>query len=228
VSYPRHPHAIAAFPALVALVGIALLEACTALSPSPGLSTPLIAQAQGTPETAAIGFASYFSLDQQHPESVVIASVDAATTEVDTAMYSFTYQPIWDAYLRAVRDRHVPIVLVVDATELAGANNGTMRSGVAALCQQGVKVRKDSRSGLMHLKLSEIDQHIGLGGSYNYTNSATKSNDEILIRVDTPKYVNEWRAHILETYNNAADACPSSITPTVAPAAVQEGVEDGG
>src|SRR3954453_23621196 len=148
----RHPW----FYVLCALAGIAVLEACTALSPSTGVSTPLVAQAQGTPEAAAIGFASYFSVDQQHPELVVIASVDVATTEIDTAMYSFTYQPIWDAYLRAARDRHVPITLVVDATELAGANNGTMRAGVAAVCQQGVKVRKDNRSGLMHLKLTEI------------------------------------------------------------------------
>jgi phosphatidylserine/phosphatidylglycerophosphate/cardiolipin synthase-like enzyme len=182
-----------------------------------------------TPQEAAIGYAEYFSKDNQHPEQIVIDSVNGASQEIVTAMYSFTYQPIWDAYEHAARDRHIPITLVVDRTELHGASNRAMRAGVNALCGMGIDVREDTFSGLMHLKLSAIDGRHGLGGSFNYTTAATRSNDEILTVVDSPKYAAQYRAHIVETYGVSKSACGDvgTVVPVPSPGARSEGAENG-
>lgn len=210
--------------ALAVLTVALLAQACLAAT----ASQPRPTAAQSTPETAAIGYAEYFSKDNQHPEQIVIQDVLAAGHEIDTAMYSFTYQPIWDAYEQQAA-KNVSITLVVDRTELHGASNAAMRKGVNTLCSMGVDVHEDTISGLMHLKLTAIDGHIGLGGSYNYTTAATRSNDEILTVVESPKYVAAYATHIKETYQNSKSACQDlgTVVPVPSPGVRSEGAENG-
>jgi phosphatidylserine/phosphatidylglycerophosphate/cardiolipin synthase-like enzyme len=198
-------------------VSIAVITAVYAVACSAPVTHPEAAPTP-YPETAAIGVATYFARDAEHPEQIVVQDVNSAQSEIVTAMYSFTYKPIWDAYVAAVK-RGVAVTLLTDQTELRG--NAAQTSGVASLCALGVKVRENVPKGraLEHLKLSVIDKRIGLVGSFNYTVSAVLTNDEILIRVASPLYAADWRTHILKMYSDSTysrDACSlvSPSTPT--------------
>ena len=58
----------------------------------------------------------------------------------------------------------------------------------AAFRKAGLDVHMDGNPGLMHHKVFIIDGQIVVMGSYNFTASAEKSNDENLIVINNARY----------------------------------------
>jgi phosphatidylserine/phosphatidylglycerophosphate/cardiolipin synthase-like enzyme len=56
----------------------------------------------------------------------------------------------------------------------------------------GLDVRPDGDAGLMHHKVLIVDRQIVVLGSYNFTASAEKSNDENILIIHSPQVAAEF------------------------------------
>lgn len=94
---------------------------------------------------------------------------------VDIAIYSFTYEPIAGAIVRAKR-RGVKIRILMDKGQSKGKY-----SKYKFLLDNDIAVIQDRRSGYMHNKIAIIDGRILFTGSYNWSKSAEERNEENLL-----------------------------------------------
>lgn len=99
----------------------------------------------------------------------------AAKQSIVFGIFSFTAQPILDAFLD--RFRHgVAIYGVGDARAATSPTSKTK-----ALHDAGIDIKLvGTQYALMHLKVAVIDDLHTAYGSYNWTTAAERSNDEIL------------------------------------------------
>jgi len=109
--------------------------------------------------------------------SKVISEINRAKNRIDVAVFSFTSKPIAKALIKA-HNRGVKVRVIID--------RGTARARNCVgpvLEAAGIPVRykKGSGGGLMHHKYGVIDGKVLLTGSFNWTMSAEKRNDENLI-----------------------------------------------
>lgn len=101
-----------------------------------------------------------------------------ARRSIDIAVFYLTHkelaQDLIDAHRRGVRVR-----VILDAT---GAGNEYSKHDVLRLA--GIPVKVEDFGGKMHAKSAVIDGEILIGGSMNWTNAGTRSNDEntLLVR----------------------------------------------
>ncbi|MHB0865999.1 MAG: phospholipase D-like domain-containing protein [Minisyncoccota bacterium] len=119
-----------------------------------------------------------YSLDQKQNDKEIIALIDGAKSRIYFAMYEFTLKDVADA-LVAAKKRGVEVRGLVDAGESA---NSYDRPIIKELTDAGIPVvteKHASGNGIMHIKAIVTDSAYALG-SYNWTNSATTLNDEIL------------------------------------------------
>ena len=119
-----------------------------------------------------------YSLDAKQNDKEIVALIDAAKSRIYFAMYEFTLKDIADA-LVAAKGRGVEVRGLVDAGESANSYDKPI---IKELIAAGIPVRTEkhgSGNGIMHIKAIVTDSAYALG-SYNWTNSATTLNDEIL------------------------------------------------
>jgi phosphatidylserine/phosphatidylglycerophosphate/cardiolipin synthase-like enzyme len=120
----------------------------------------------------------YFSPDD-HVEKALQTLLDTAQTSIHFLAFSFTSDQLGQALVRA-RAAGVEVSGVMDADQ-AASNIGTE---FPAFRTVGLDVRLDGNPGQMHEKIMIIDREIVVVGSYNFTASADKSNDENLLVID--------------------------------------------
>lgn len=136
-----------------------------------------------------------YSLDKQANDKEIIALIDGAKTHVYFAMYEFTLRDIADA-LVAAKKRGVEVRGLVDAGESANSYDKPI---IQELVAAGIPVETEKHAGgngIMHIKAIVTDSAYAIG-SYNWTNSATHVNDEILEIGTDPELVATY-ANILE------------------------------
>lgn len=115
---------------------------------------------------------TYFSPDD-HPQKRIIELIQGAEDQIKFLAYSFTSDPIAQAMIRC-SERGVLVQGVIDTSQLYSE----MGSEWERLKKNGVDVRKDGNPEKMHHKFILIDGEIVIMGSYNFTESAEKVNDE--------------------------------------------------
>ena len=101
--------------------------------------------------------------------------MDNAHEYIDIAIYSFTYEPVAEAIIRA-KNRGVKIRILMDKEQLKGKY-----SKYKFFLNKGIAVIQDRRSGYMHNKIAIIDGRILFTGSYNWSKSAEEKNQENLL-----------------------------------------------
>lgn len=119
-----------------------------------------------------------YSLEQKQNDKEIIALIEGAQKYIYFAMYEFTLKDVADA-LVAAKKRGIIVRGVVDSGE---SSNSYDRPIIEELQNAGIPVvteKHPSASGIMHIKAIVTDQSYAIG-SYNWTNSATTINDEIL------------------------------------------------
>ncbi|OGG78367.1 hypothetical protein A3A36_01355 [Candidatus Kaiserbacteria bacterium RIFCSPLOWO2_01_FULL_52_12b] len=119
-----------------------------------------------------------YSLDQKQNDKEIIALIDSAKNHVYFAMYTFTLQNVADALVEA-KKRGVDVRGIVDSEQSSNSYGAPI---IKILKDGGVPVvaeRHASGNGIMHIKAIVTDSAYAIG-SYNWTNSATTINDEIL------------------------------------------------
>jgi len=137
----------------------------------------------------------YFSL-YDDPEAVIINNIDGAEEFISIAMYTFTDIEIAQAILEA-RDRGVDIKILLDRSQVK-AKYSRSRYFV----QNGIEVRISSNNYIMHNKFAVIDHKIVITGSYNWTASAGKRNDENLLVIDDNYIIRRYQDQFNNLWNN--------------------------
>lgn len=143
---------------------------------TPALAASIPAQTVTAPAAGAVRV--IYSLDQKQNDKEIIALIDAAKSSIYFAIYEFTLKDIADA-LVAAKERGVEVYGIVDAGE---SSNSYDRPIISELTAAGIPVVTEKHAdgnGIMHIKAIVTDQAYAIG-SYNWTNSATTLNDELL------------------------------------------------
>lgn len=123
----------------------------------------------------------YFSPDDSVSDHIE-AEIRDSRQSIDVLAYSFTSDPIAEAIL----DKHaegVAVRAVFDQSQVKSNTGGEYEN----LRRAGLDVKMDGINGLMHHKVIIIDGKTVITGSYNFSASAERSNDEnlIIIRSET-------------------------------------------
>ena len=128
----------------------------------------------------------YFSPDDGVMD-ILLEEVASAREEIVFFGYSFTSDPLAQALVEKAR-QGVRVMGVFDS-DMVIANTG---SDYKWLLGAGLPVCRDGEAGLMHNKVIIIDQQVVITGSYNFTSSAERFNDENVLILHDP--------HLAELY----------------------------
>jgi phosphatidylserine/phosphatidylglycerophosphate/cardiolipin synthase-like enzyme len=102
----------------------------------------------------------------------IIELYDSAQKYIHLAIYSLTKDEFAEALIKA-HNRGVEVKVLIDK-----AQAGNQYADDEWLENEGIEVRRDKASGLMHNKYAVIDDLIVYTGSYNHTKGGTETNDE--------------------------------------------------
>jgi phosphatidylserine/phosphatidylglycerophosphate/cardiolipin synthase-like enzyme len=127
----------------------------------------------------------YFSPNGGCQEAVG-SEIGKAQKTIDIAMYSFTSREIAQTLIEA-QERHVKIRIVLDKGQKKEAYSKSRY-----LINKGFNVKYHLGSGLMHNKFAVIDGRVLLTGSFNWTASADKRNEENLLIITDNKAIEKY------------------------------------
>jgi phosphatidylserine/phosphatidylglycerophosphate/cardiolipin synthase-like enzyme len=136
----------------------------------------------------------YFSPDD-NVQAALVPLLAGARSSIYFLAYSFTADPLGDAIAERAA-AGVEIKGVMDTDQVA-SNIG---SEYDAFRVASLDVHLDGNPGLLHHKVMIIDREIVIMGSYNFTASAEKTNDENLIVIHDPKIAAEYIQEFLRVY----------------------------
>ncbi len=132
----------------------------------------------------------YFS-PEDNVERHLIPVIENARTSIYFLAFTFTD----DDLAKAIVDRYRHGVEVEGVIEKRNIDNSG--SDYEAMREAGINVLPDGNPYVMHHKVMIIDEAIVVTGSYNFSSSASRSNDENLLIIHSPelaaKYLEEFR-----------------------------------
>ncbi|MDP2651789.1 MAG: phospholipase D-like domain-containing protein [bacterium] len=156
-----------------------------------------------------------YSLDQKQNDKEIIALIDAAKSRIYFAIYTFTLPSIADA-LVAAKKRGIEVKGVVDSEQSSNSYGAPITAKLLAAGIPVVVEKHSTGNGIMHIKAIVTDSAYATG-SYNWTNSATTINDEIL-EIGTDPVLRQAYENILkrlwEAYkgNSAAAGAAANVS----------------
>jgi phosphatidylserine/phosphatidylglycerophosphate/cardiolipin synthase-like enzyme len=137
----------------------------------------------------------YFSPDDGIANRLV-ELLQNANSSIDFLAYSFTSDDL-AAEIRYRFQNGVQVLGVMDDSQVK-SNRGSEYDG---FIQSGMDVRMDgNKIGFMHDKVIIIDREIVISGSYNFSASAEKINDENLIVIFSPEIAKKYLSEFSKLY----------------------------
>ncbi len=125
---------------------------------------------------------------------VVVRWISRANRSIDLAIYSFTLDTISRALIEA-KERGVRVRVIMEAERI------DRYSEYGRLKAAGVEVRPDGNRYLMHDKFMVIDGRVVLTGSFNYTWSADRRNDENLVVIEDERVARAFESEFDEMWS---------------------------
>jgi phosphatidylserine/phosphatidylglycerophosphate/cardiolipin synthase-like enzyme len=114
--------------------------------------------------------------------------INSANSTLDIAIYSLTEEDIVNA-IAAAETRGVSVRILTDKSE---SKTASQSNALDSLKADGIPIKINSHSGLMHMKVTIADNSTVTTGSYNYSNEATYENDEVLVIIHSPSIAQVW------------------------------------
>jgi len=96
---------------------------------------------------------------------------------------------------------------------LDGDNVDMNYSKAESLVDNGIPVRHETGTGLMHNKFAVVDDSITLTGSFNWTRAAESANDENLLKITSPDLARQYAEEFSELWAMAAVFAPAAPSP---------------
>lgn len=138
-------------------------------------------------------FKIIYNLDKKQNDQEIIKLIDQADKYVYFAIFTFTKDNIADALIRAKKRG----IIVWGITDLKQSITDFESPIVKKLNENGIKLETQKHfDGIMHIKAVVTDKAYAMG-SYNWTESATIANDELL-EIGTNRYLHDQYLSILE------------------------------
>ena len=138
-----------------------------------------------------------FTRAKQHPETLLIHTINSAVSTLDVAIYSLTYPDIVDA-IRTAKLRGVQVRLITDKHESVYKQQ---EEALKWLGSAGIPFKVNTHSGLMHLTIA--DQKIVTTGSFNYSKAASTVNDEVLFVIHSQEAAESFTAEFESMWDHA-------------------------
>ena len=128
-------------------------------------------------------------------EAVILKSIACAKASIHVAAFAFSSPVIVEALL-AAKQRGVNIQIVADHKHnIEEDEKGISRRAFDALTGAGIPVRTNSNYRIHHDKFIVVDARHVQTGSYNYTSSANKNSENVLVAWNNPKLAARYLAH---------------------------------
>ena len=139
----------------------------------------------------------YFSPDD-HVARRIVALLRGARQSIYFMAYSFTASDFGEILRQKAQDG-VKVAGVMDESQVKSGSGAEF----SAFTQAGLPVYLDGNPGLMHHKVIIIDQQIVITGSYNFTASAERTNDENVVIFFDPQIAAQYMAEFQRVYAKA-------------------------
>lgn len=124
----------------------------------------------------------------------ILTELQQAKQSIRFMAFSYTADPIAEAMITQAQAG----MLVQGVFERQNA--GGTGAAFEELQSGGVDVLEDGSCYILHHKTIIIDDRIVITGSYNFTSSAERSNDESLVIITDPEIASAYRAEFDRTY----------------------------
>ncbi|ALS09982.1 hypothetical protein ABE82_26595 (plasmid) [Paenibacillus peoriae] len=164
------------------VLSMVLLTSCSDLA----TSVPLNDESKASASTSNIQYA--FSQEDQHPEKLLDQVIEESQKTLDIAIFSITEKSIVSAILDA-KQRGVDVRIITDEDQSEGKGQ---KAALEKLKNAGIPIKVDHHSGYMHLKVTIVDQEVVTTGSFNYSASAVRRNDEVLVVIPDREMAKQW------------------------------------
>ncbi|MCC3378511.1 phospholipase D family protein [Paenibacillus sp. UY79] len=129
-----------------------------------------------------------FSQEDQHPEKLLDQVIEDSQKTLDIAIFSITEKSIVSAILNA-KQRGVDVRIITDEDQSEGKGQ---KAALEKFKNAGIPIKVDHHSGYMHLKVTIADQEVVTTGSFNYSASAVRRNDEVLVVIPDREMAKQW------------------------------------
>jgi len=179
---------------LFPLLFVFILSGCNNTTTKGNANTPTPSPEQISSKSVEL----LFPRENENPVPVLTSLYNNAKKKIDVAIYSFTQPEILKALTNA-KKRGVDVRVIVDREQ---ATNNVMKHTINTLLIDKIPVKENTHAGLMHLKMSVIDDSIATTGSYNYTKSATDTNDEMFVVVKDPTFAKKCEDYFNKMWND--------------------------
>ncbi|MEH7388027.1 phospholipase D-like domain-containing protein [Bacillus sp. JJ1521] len=127
----------------------------------------------------------FFTKSSSSPQEELIRVINEACETIDVAVYYISERNIV-THLCSATDRCVKVRIITDK------DDSYQESALQQLLVVGIPVKVNTYAEKMHLKNMIIDEEIITSGSYNFTYSAEKKNEEVVIISKDKKIAKEW------------------------------------
>lgn len=152
------------------------------------------------PSAPADWYEIYFTNPTCPPEAERVGGLDediandilTADVRVDIAAFDLDAEPIVQALID-LEARGVEVRVVTDT------DNASL-SSINRLRRNGISVREDKRTSLMHNKFVVIDGRITWLGSMNFTTNGVYCNNNNIVRINSPRLAANYTAEMDEMY----------------------------
>lgn len=181
-----------------AIVAIILATAAGSAGYAAGTNaetTTVTLPAQTVSAPAAGSTRIVYSLDRKQNDRELIALIEEAEDYVYFAIYTFTLPSIADALIEA-KNRGVDVRGLMDSEQSSNTYGAPITEKLRAAGIPLLAERHATGNGIMHLKLLVTERAYAFG-SYNWTNSATSINDE-LIEIGTDPELRQAYENVLK------------------------------
>ncbi len=138
----------------------------------------------------------YFS-PEDRPAQYVLQRLEQATTSIRFMTFSFTSDPIAQAMI-AKTEAGLTVQGVFERQNASGTG-----AEFQTLSDGGVDVLEDGNCYILHHKVIVIDDRIVITGSYNFTASAERDNDENLVIIEDPALARAYLEEFERLYAQA-------------------------
>lgn len=135
----------------------------------------------------------YFS-PEDNVERIILKRLKKAKRSVHFMAFSFTSDPLGEELIAL----HKKGVRIFGVMERHGANS--RESEFVKMRVEGLAVRLDTNRNQMHHKVIVIDERLVMTGSYNFSKSANRKNDENLITIDDPDIARQYLREFKRIY----------------------------
>ncbi len=126
----------------------------------------------------------------------LVKFIESAQKSIDVAVFDINLDSLVHQLL--VKSKKIPVRVLADRRQSKGPH-----SLVSTLVKGGVEVRIGRQRGVMHHKFTVVDGKRLETGSFNYTNHASRANQENQLYLDDPGIVARYKEQFEESWSRA-------------------------